>query len=258
MTGIVSISLVPLRTGNSEQSEMCSQLLYGERVEVLEIQERWLRVRNYADDYTGWAGKKMICLLNEKEESEFANARFKRVQVPLSVCESTTEAQKILLPGGSLIPYVNTSPYQIGGRTLGINQADITESDATGERIVYLAKQYWGAPYLWGGKTILGIDCSGLVQVVFAMCNIQLPRDASQQVEKGKTIDFLSEVRPGDLAFFENVEGRIIHVGIMLAPHQIIHASGQVKIDNMDAQGIISSQTGAYSHKLRIIKRIMR
>lgn len=257
MTGIIPISLVPLRSSNCEQSEMCSQLLYGERVEIIETQERWLRVRNYSDNYTGWVDKKMIQLLNEKEENELEKAEFKRIQVPLSSCDTNLPADKILLPGGSKIPYLNDTQYQFGGKEIQINYADMVEGETSGEQIVSLAKQYLEAPYLWGGKSILGIDCSGLVQIAYAMCNIQLPRDASMQVKLGKTIDSLFEVKPGDLAFFENAEGKIIHVGIMLTPRKIIHASGWVKIEQIDTQGIISGQTGDYSHKLRIIKRII-
>ena len=257
MTGIVTISLVSLRTNHSEQSEMCSQLLYGERVEVLATYDRWLFVRNFADNYTGWADKKMIYLLTEKEESELAKAEFKPIQIPLSIGKTDVEDEKIWLLGGSLVPFVNNLQYQFGGKKFDVHQTDIAENEANGERITFLSKQYVNAPYLWGGKSILGIDCSGLVQVVYKMCDIQLPRDASQQVEHGQSIDFLAEARAGDLAFFENEEGKIIHVGILLAPNKIIHASGWVKIDSIDSQGIISSQTGEYSHKLRIVKRII-
>ena len=257
MTGIVTLSLVPLRTNPTEQSEMCSQLLYGERVEILETNERWLRVRNFADDYIGWVDKKMIRLLTEKEEAELAKAEFRLVQVPLSFGETADENRKILLVGGSLVPYVNNLQYQFGSKDFFTNQAYVVESEVCGERIAHLAKQYLNAPYLWGGKTALGIDCSGLVQVVYKMCNIRLPRDANKQVEHGQTIDFLAETRAGDLAFFENDEGKIIHVGILLASNKIIHASGWVKIDNIDSQGIISGETGEHSHKLRILKRII-
>ena len=130
------------------------------------------------------------------------------------------------------------------------------EHEKSGEQVCELALQYLNAPFLWGGKSILGIDCSGLVQVVFSMIDIVLPRDAEQQIEHGTVIDFLSEVQPGDLAFFEDNDGAIVHVGIMLNHRQVLHAAGCVKIENMDYQGIISSRTGEYTHKLRLVKRL--
>jgi gamma-D-glutamyl-L-lysine dipeptidyl-peptidase len=110
-------------------------------------------------------------------------------------------------------------------------------------------------PYLWGGKTACGIDCSGFSQQVFKQFGIKLPRDSYQQAEAGEVVGFLMEAQCGDLAFFDNEEGRITHVGIMLGNDEIIHSSGKVRIDKIDSQGIINSETGARTHKLRIIKR---
>jgi len=258
MTGIVTLPLVPLRDSDSERSEMTSQLLFGELVEILETRERWLLLRNLADDYVGWADRKMIQVLTDAEALQLAASTPSCVSIPLLECEDRTSGDKLTLPGGSKLIGMNGIELKINNNNFLFDPILLYQkTEKSGECLIDLAKQYLNAPYLWGGKSLLGIDCSGFVQVIFSMCGIQLPRDASQQVNCGQLISFLSEAKAGDLALFENQDGKITHVGILLNSHQIIHASGWVKIENIDSQGIISSKTGEYTHNLRVIKRII-
>ena len=258
MYGIITLPLVPLRENDDERSELFSQLLFGECVEIIETRERWLFVRNLPDNYRGWVDRKMVHILSVSEEERIANVPKYYVRVPVLVCKETTSNANLFLPGGSILHTDLTDRFKIDNETYSMTRSEVNLNEkATGQKITDSARQYLNAPYLWGGKSIMGIDCSGLVQVVFSMVGIQLMRDASDQVESGEVIDFLSEAKPGDLAFFENQDGRIVHVGILLNTHQIIHSSGWVKIENIDSQGIISEQTGAYTHKLRIVKRMI-
>jgi len=258
MYGIITLPLVPLRENDNERSELLSQLLYGEYVEIIETREQWLFVRNMPDNYRGWVDSKMVHILTVSEEEQIANMPKYYVRVPILVCNETSSNTKLFLPGGSILHTEKDDRFNIGSETYSYTRSDVNLNEkTTGQKIIESALQYLNAPYLWGGKSIMGIDCSGLVQVVFSMAGIQLMRDASEQVENGEVIDFLSETKAGDLAFFENRDGRIVHVGILLNTHQIIHSSGWVKIENIDSQGIISEQTGIYTHKLRIVKRMI-
>jgi hypothetical protein len=258
MNGIVTIPLVPLRESDNDCSELFSQLLFGERVEILETHERWLFVRTLTDNYKGWVDRKMLRTLTIKEDEQIENVSKYFVQVPLLLCVKNNSHENMFLPGGSIFPDLTNGCSTICDEIYNINssQTNIFE-EVDGNKIVNLAMQYLNAPYLLGGKSVFGIDCSGLVQVVFSMVNKTLPREAFQQVESGKVIDFLYEAQAGDLAFFEDEEGKIIHVGIMLNTNQIIHSFGWVKIDFIDSQGIISTQNGEYTHNLRVLKRLI-
>jgi cell wall-associated NlpC family hydrolase len=146
--------------------------------------------------------------------------------------------------------FLGTEEYELNSDEIIQQPADFESS------IAEYAKFFLNAPYLWGGKTLFGIDCSGFTQVVFKMLGKNLKRDAWQQAEQGEIVNFLQEAKAGDLAFFDNAEGHVIHVGIMLNEQQIIHASGRVKIDPIDGQGIYSLDLKKHTHKLRIIKRV--
>ncbi|MEA4985775.1 Dipeptidyl-peptidase 6 [bioreactor metagenome] len=259
MYGLITHPLVPLRAGNSERSEMISQLLFGEYVKILEKHEKWLYVENITDGYTGWADIKMINPVTDSVFQKSRQQKTNRLLHPYNIIYNTKTNQSKLLPGGSVIHDLNGDEFSVDGEIWSLIEPDsfVCGKFVDVHRILETAKQYLNAPYLWGGKSVLGIDCSGLVQVVYSIGGYMLPRDASQQVVQGELVDFLSESMPGDLAFFGSEEGDITHVGILIDNASIIHASGWVKIENIDSQGIISSKTGEYTHQLRVIKRII-
>ena len=161
--------------------------------------------------------------------------------------------QPIQLPLGTPIVFDALANFVL---TYTDASLDPTNNSFTAEALEIVAKQFLGTAYLWGGRSVFGIDCSGFVQMVFKLFNYKLPRDAYQQAEMGEAIGFLAEAKPGDLAFFDNEQGKITHVGILLSPHQIIHASAVVRIDPIDQAGIVSSSTGLRTHQLRTIRRI--
>ena len=257
MFTIINTPLVALYAEPEAGSTTLSQLLFGEQIEIIEKQDEWLFVKNLQDESSGWIHRFAInprLFVDKKADT----SQFAINKSPAMICFKTSSVEKITLPGGSLIPPVNNDKFELLGEIYQIAQYLPGASKAkNGALVVELAQEYINAPYLQGGKTLFGIDSDGLVQLSYAMMGISLPRFAAEQVEAGEVVDFLTEVEAGDLAFFENEEGEIIHCGILINSHQIIHASGYVKKEIVDAQGIISSATGEYSHKLRVIKRVI-
>lgn len=253
---IITIACLPLRFEPSEKSEMETQVLFGELVEIKENIGNWTKVKILADQYEGWVDNKNFIYIDEKNIQPYINP--KTVLTSILGVALTPNNEKIILPGGAILP--NYDPlnniFVINEKIFRLIEPNLIFTPEA-ENIVNLAKQYLNCPYLWGGKTALGIDCSGLTQVVYKMTGIQLPRNASQQAEKGKLISFIEEAKAGDLMFFDNAEGKIIHVGIYLGNHKIIHASGKVRIDSVDNHGIYREELKKYSHTLRLIKRIL-
>ena len=250
--GISNLSIIPMRHEASDQSEMVNQILFGEHFKILESRKKWSKIRLAHDSYEGW-----IC---NKQWIEIEEDNYKKLDQEVSTI--TTDILDIISKDlhqpiviGSILPsfksghaIFNTEMYQFDGLTTpGFTQKD---------KLIENALIYLNAPYLWGGRSPLGIDCSGLTQMVYRLQGVDLPRDAYQQAEIGTTLSFVEESEPGDLAFFDNNEGKVIHVGIIMENNYIIHASGKGRIDRIDQQGIFNKDLGKHTHKLRLIKSI--
>jgi len=243
--GICKLSNIPVRKEPSGTSEMVNMLLFGEQYEIIEKQNEWLNIIGLYDGYSGWINIKQHTELFGECGNSHIISNFPFVKASIN---NTTH---FLLPGSEIFNF-NGNVAEIDTETITLNDSISIDK----QTIVETALQYINAPYLWGGRSPFGIDCSGFTQVVFKIHGIKLKRDAYQQAEQGETVAFREIALPGDLAFFDNTEGKITHTGIMLDADRIIHASGQVRIDRIDQYGIIHSESGEYSHKLRIIKRI--
>lgn len=250
--GICKIAIIPVRAEGTERAEMVSQLLFGETYAVVELQEKWVKIITSFDDYEGWISRVQFTALSTEGYQKLQQ------DVPVLTAQIITAATRekdsstMYLPAGCTLPFFGNGNCKINDDIFTVSDLNKVSDD-----LMLTAKSYLNSPYLWGGRTHFGIDCSGFVQTVFKQHGINLKRDASQQVEQGTVVDFLQSAKAGDLAFFDNDEGRIVHVGIMLNNEQIIHASGRVKIDTIDDQGIYSQEFRKHTHKLRIIKRIL-
>jgi gamma-D-glutamyl-L-lysine dipeptidyl-peptidase len=257
MFGICHLSIVPVRSIPSDSAEMVTQLLLGDTFEILESKGGWELIRIAFDGYEGWIDSKQYQLLQSAEfESLQQLPQF--VSLELLYQSSGSDNESLFVPFGSTLPGFNGNTFAIGIKAYPFRgKTKLVSTSSNSSKIIETALLFLNSTYLWGGRTPMGIDCSGLVQLVYKVNGINLPRDASQQFVLGETIDFVNEAQPGDLAFFDNNEGTIIHVGILLAPDQIIHASGQVRIDAFDHNGIFNPTLGHYSHKLRLIKRLI-
>lgn len=227
------LSFIPMRAEASDRSEQVSQLIFGETYEVLEENEKWYFIETIFDQYRGWIDKKQF----SPQVFEIDTHRVFAFASSLQPFEN----KQILMPLGAFVP--TDFPNQM----LTLNEA------------IPLFKSYVGVPYVWGGKTNFGYDCSGFTQSFFKTLGYSLKRDAYQQAAEGVDIMLLTEAKTGDLAFFDNEEGRITHVGIVIENNgsfEILHASGELRIDTLDHQGINKKSEG-YSHNLRMIRRVL-
>lgn len=246
--GFCNLNIVPVRWEPIDSSEMVTQLLFGDHFKVLEKRKKWSKIRIAFDQYEGWVDNKQYLDITEDQYNEIEQTPN---QLTGDVIDFLQGNQNQLIPIslGANINKVELGGYTYEGRTF---QGKISK-----ENFLETAFLYLHAPYLWGGKTPFGIDCSGLTQMVYKLNGYQLFRDASQQSKQGEALSFIEESEPGDLAFFDNQEGEIIHVGIIMKDNYVIHAHGKVRVDRLDHSGIFNVDTKQYSHNLRVIKKII-
>ena len=286
--GVCILSVVPLRAEATERAEMVSQLLFGDSYEVLETEGNWLKIKTSDCGYEGFLNQKYHHALTDEQYQELLHQPQSLVSDFMTLlCEEKSQTVFPVFIGTSFPQPDEQGHFNMGDATFALPSWSAESAENSDFRIqnskfkiqnpktetitsfqfstfsfqlstmLEFAMCFLRAPYLWGGRTPAGIDCSGFTQLIYKSIGVLIPRDASQQVELGNALDFASEAQIGDLAFFQNEEGRIVHVGMVCAPGKIIHASGQVRIDRLDDTGIFNADTGQYSHHLRIIKRLL-
>jgi cell wall-associated NlpC family hydrolase len=251
---ICCVPVSPLRAEPSHRTEMVSQLIFGECCEVLEQTKEWSRVRVKYDGYEGWCTPTHLTEIDENEfDDGLANL------TPEWVTALEYNGHPMMVPMGSHLTAMkngrahwrkNTVHYK--GKTL-----DPASASLDAKAIRQFTLKLLNIPYLWGGKSVFGFDCSGFVQTVYKFLGVPVLRDAYQQAAQGEGVGFLEETKTGDLAFFDNEEGKITHVGILLNAHEIIHASGKVRIDKIDNMGIVRSEDHQRTHHLRTLRRVL-
>jgi hypothetical protein len=255
--GIGALSVIPMRAEPNDRAEMVSQILLGETYQVVIKKSKWYKIRTAYDDYEGWIAENQHHKIHERYYHKLNTSKH---PVSLELVHSgSTKDKQVLIVAGSTLPDYDGMNFRIDDEKYVYHgQAVFPDHPLDFEKAVEkFALKYLHVPYMWGGRTPFGIDCSGFTQIVYKVLGIALKRDACQQAEQGILIDFFELAREGDLAFFENENGKISHTGIVLSEQRIIHASGKVRIDKLDHFGIFNAEKRQYTHKLRLIKRVL-
>jgi len=253
--GICILNAIPLRRDASNKSEMVSQILFGETFVILDSEKKWVKINLDYDTYEGWVSINQIVILKENEYNEIKNNNAYVLNDLITfISDQKGNLQTISL--GASLPFFKENTIRILDQKYDI-ESKVNMGKTLKNKLVSTAYLYLNSPYLWGGRTPFGIDCSGFTQMVYKINGYKIFRDTHQQANQGEVLSFIEESEPGDLAFFDNEEGEIIHVGLILANNYIIHCDGKVRIDRLDHSGIYNVDTYRHTHKLRVMKKII-
>ena len=253
--GICILNAIPLREEANDKSEMVSQILFGETFTITDSENKWVKIILDFDQYEGWVHINQVNSLNENEYNKIKNNNsFTLNDLITFVSDQKNNLQTISL--GASLPLFKDNTFQIVDQKYDL-EGVVNHGKTLKSELVRTAHMYLNSPYLWGGRTPFGIDCSGFTQMVYKINGYKLFRDPFQQASQGEVLSFIEESEPGDLAFFDDEEGEIIHVGIILDNNYIIHCDGKVRIDRLDHSGIYNVDTKRHTHKLRIMKKVI-
>ena len=285
MKGISLHSVVPVRTEARETAEMSTQILFAEQCEILAEQARWYQVRLCQDGQEGWVDKKMLTPLSAEEEQKLPAEATAMVLMPMAYAVSENNGQTIPLTAGTRLCNYKDGRFELLGVGFRIDPSMVLTAPLPLDEphLLQAVRFFLNIPYLWGGKNAMGMDCSGFTQVVLSLFGKHLLRNASQQATQGIEVNRLEDAQAGDLAFFckpnadnatnetnanhanhtnNGAHAPITHVGILIDKQRIIHCSGRVKVEKIDATGIFSIEQadaqhpqGQYTHQLLSIRR---
>ena len=249
--GICNLGNVPIRAKAKDQAEIVSFLLFGEHFKIIAVQKNWMQIITHYDHYEGWICSKQYKEITHEDYDHFSINKFPVCLSKHGEITNSKTGDVTPISSGAVLPYYHKGKFKLRNEeyTTNINLASFDFKDLTSYCLALL-----NTPYLWGGRSPLGIDCSGYSQLIYRLCGVELPRDAYQQAELGELIQ-LKESTEGDLAFFQNKEGKINHVGIILDNNKIIHSSGKVRIDELNNKGIYNLELKKISHSYHSIKR---
>ena len=263
---INNCSVTPVREEPSEAAEQATQLLFGEVCEVVDHLPGWTKIRSTMDGQTGWVSAKMVTPVSEEAKKQWGDEAMGAVAVPMAVATDIATGEKRMLTIGTRLPNYADGTFIVLEKQYQIDPSCVYEIEGErlevkGEEVVRVAKSLLNVPYLWGGKNMMGFDCSGFVQTVYSVFGIQLLRNAREQITQGEVVNSLAESQPGDLVFFDHSDRdpnatKISHVGMLISPTQVIHCSGCVHIDRIDEMGVYLSN-GEMTHHLVQIKRYL-
>ena len=259
--------VTPVREEPSHAAEQATQLLFGEVCEVMDRRSSWTKIRSTMDGQVGWVVSKMMMPISYEEVERYQQAdAMGVVATPMAVATDTRTGEQMMLTIGTRLPYYKKGTFEVLGKRYKINPRCVYEVkgdrlEVKGEDVVRVAQSLLNVPYLWGGKNMMGYDCSGFTQTVYSVFGINLLRNAREQVTQGQVVSSLAEAQPGDLVFFDHSDRnpeatKITHVGMLISPTEVIHCAGYVHVDKIDEMGIRLAN-GKLSHHLVQIKRYL-